>query len=106
MPALEAVPHASLYRSGSATHQELLQLAPVLLTHKPVSKHPAGLVQPQAGQGLLAVAGGGCGHEEALELLAEVTQVEGVVALGRCGQQLLRYPAPNAHKNTLSLHIA
>jgi hypothetical protein len=50
-------------------------------------------MHPQACQCLLVAAGAGADHEHALELLAEVAQVEGVVALGRCGQQLLRYPA-------------
>ena len=53
---------------------------------------PAGLMHPQAQHGVLAGAGAGRDHEQALKHLGQVTQVEGVVALGRGGQQLLRDP--------------
>jgi hypothetical protein len=88
-----------------APHQHFVKLLPILITHEPVSKHPAGLMQPQAGKRLLAVACAGGGHEDSLELLAQVTQVEGVVALCRCRQQLLRYPAARNRQAYIAMLI-
>eukprot|EP00967_Tisochrysis_lutea_P148840 scaffold284948_cov17-Tisochrysis_lutea.AAC.1 len=52
-------------------------------------EHAARLVHPQALHGGGGVASGWCDHQHALEHLGQVAQVEGVVALGGGGQQLL-----------------
>lgn len=93
MPQVMLVTSACSSPCQPTTYQHVLQLSTVLVAHQPVCKHTASLVQPQARQAIFVCTGGRAGHEHALELLAEVSQVECVVALGRSWQQLIRDPA-------------
>lgn len=67
----------------------------VFVANESVMEDPHAFVGPQQDYVFLVRETDGFGHEESLEDLAHVPQVEGVVRLIRSGQQLLGYSKLN-----------
>ena len=70
---------------------ERAKVLAVVVVDEPVAEDPQRLVAPQAREDLLARDGGGLHHEHALDHLAHVAQVEGVVRLGGDGLEVAQH---------------
>ena len=69
----------------------MLEVVAVVDVDEPVAEDAQRLVAPEAREDLLARDRGGLHHEHALDHLAHVAQVEGVVALGGDGLEVAQH---------------
>ena len=84
----------------------MLEVVTVFSGYEAVVKDSRHLVHPQSGKCLPCSTGSGGGHHQPLEHFAEITQVEGVVALCWCRQQLLAGPTEGTGKLVVAFGVS